>query len=70
MKVDRGYTLECVCGLKRKHIGRPPAKCPACGAGREPAGMNRYARRKLAAQLRRGEVKPEVSPDLEPQDAA
>jgi hypothetical protein len=32
--------------------------------------MNRYARRKLAAQLRRGEVKPEVSPDLEPQDAA
>ena len=66
----RAYLLKCVCGFERKHIGRPPKKCPQCGGGPEPSGLNRAARRKLAAQLRRGEVKPYVEPDPEPQDAA
>jgi hypothetical protein len=69
----RAYTLKCLCGFTReKHIGRPPAKCPQCGAKPEPDGLNRAMRRKLAREMRRskGLSTSSPSPDLEPGNAA
>jgi hypothetical protein len=57
----RAYTLKCLCGFTReKHIGRPPAKCPQCGAKPEPDGLNRAMRRKLAREMKRRKVTPEI----------
>lgn len=44
-------TLECACGhrMRLERIEDAPACCPKCGGGREPAGMNRAARRAAKA---------------------
>lgn len=60
MAGDRSYTLKCLCGFTReRHIGRPPAKCPQCGAKPEPSGLNRAMRRRLARDLKRLKRTPE-----------